>query len=270
MLSRLTVQLSHTDIVAALAPPGTSLLKLTEAGAADVENSWPIFEALWAELTMPNTPEMEPQSPAEQPTSSPGENPSSKDKPAAKPKDERRPRILLSLDGIAAVSRQSSYLAPNMHHVHAFDLKIVDHFMSHLSGAKDLSNGGAILAADSYGTRYPTPTLDLAIRQSEQLANPGQLPDPSDDGPAQELPLYDEVNPFERHDVRVLQTLRKVPVTRLQGFTREEAQTMLEYYARSGMIRARITNAMVAEKWASSGGGIIRELERSSVNTGLL
>ena len=56
---------------------------------------------------------------------------------------------------------------------------------------------------------------------------------------------------------------------KLQGFSREEARTMLEYYAKSGMLRADITDIMVKERWTLAGGGNIGELEKGSVRTGM-
>lgn len=269
ILQNLNMLLDHSATVATPLQPNMTLYRLAETGANEPEQAWPIFQALWAELTIPHDKLPKPAPPAAEPT----EGAKGKAKQPAAPKDQTRPQIMLTLDGIAQVSRQSSYLAPNMHHIHGYDLTLVGQFMSYLSGAASLPNGGAVIAAETMSTRPATPSVDLAIKQSERHGSTRLLGSGSEEGAAKSTDedlLYDTENPFQRHDERVLRALRSVPVLRLQGFTRDEARKVLEYYAQSGMMRARVTDALVNEKWASSGGGLIRELERSSVGLGYL
>jgi small subunit ribosomal protein S29 len=48
----------------------------------------------------------------------------------------------------------------------------------------------------------------------------------------------------------------------LRGISKEETRGLLEFYARSGILRERISEAVVAEKWTLAGGGILGELNR--------
>ena len=52
---------------------------------------------------------------------------------------------------------------------------------------------------------------------------------------------------------------------RLKGLSKEEARELMAYWARSGMLRQKLSNGLVGEKWALSGGGIVGELERATV-----
>lgn len=79
------------------------------------------------------------------------------------------------------------------------------------------------------------------------------------------MPMYDEKSPYERIDERVLSTMRNVDLMKIKGLSRPEARTLLEYYARSGMLRANISDGFVTERWTLAGGGIVGELERASV-----
>lgn len=196
-----------------------SLDRFAMLGAQDPEIAWPVFVALWKELMTPG-----------------------------------RPPVLLTADGIAHISRTSHYLAPDMFNIHAFDLALVDHFVSHLTGARKLHNGGMILGADSASNRPANPTLDLLLRQTDQVGEESA-----------KLPLFDTDKPYDKHDLRVLETLRGVKIMRVPGLTRDEAKAVLEYYAKSGMFKEAVTDRLVSEKWTLSGGGIIGELERSSV-----
>lgn len=196
-----------------------SLDRLARLGAEDPDLAWPIFEALWKEITAP-----------------------------------RRPPILYSLDDVAHVTRLTTYLTPDMYNIHAFDLIVINHFVDCLSGSTRLPNGGLILAADSASNRPLSPALDLAIKQSIATQQAGT-----------NQPLFDSDSPYDSYDPRVLERLRNVPVTKLEGLTPEEAKTLLEYYAKSGLIREPVTQGLVTERLMLSGGGVIGELERSSV-----
>ena len=69
-------------------------------------------------------------------------------------------------------------------------------------------------------------------------------------------------NPYIKHDFRVLPTFSAVPVLRVDGLSRVEARTVLEYYAQSGMLRKSVDEKLVAEAWTLAGGGVVGELER--------
>lgn len=206
-----------------------SLQRLAELGAADKESSWSAFQALWSELMMPN-------------------NQLDKETMQRRP----RPRVLMALDGIANLACLTRYLSPSMHNIHPLDLTLPRHFVDCLSGATPLANGGAVFAADSAANRPATPALDLAVRQSEDVGTG-------------ERPLVDPEDPWKAIDERALVALRNVPVWRVGGLGRDEVKRMLEYYARSGMLRGRVTEGMVTEMWTMSGRGNVKELERASL-----
>ncbi|KAI9827586.1 MAG: 37S ribosomal protein S23 mitochondrial [Phylliscum demangeonii] len=162
----------------------------------------------------------------------------------------RRPPILLAMDGLSHLMRLSYYRSPDFHLIHAHDLLFVDHLMRCLSGAEPLPNGGAVLAATSRSNVITASTFDVALRQAEARVA-GEDP-----------PEYD---PFRPRDDRVAHVMRHVHATKLAGVTRDETRTLLEYYAASGLLRARVDDRQVAEKWSLAGGGVLGEVERAAV-----
>lgn len=215
--------MEHTNLPISV-QSNMSLSRFAELGARDPDVAWPIYQALWKELTSTTA-------------------------------KQARPPVLFTVDGLSHMSRLSEYLAPSMHYIHAHDLALVDHFVSFLSGASTLPNGGLILGIDSNSNRPPSPSLDLAITQSEVRAQTGRT----------DLPMYDEKSPYDRIDERVLSTMRNVDLMKVENLSRLEARTLLEYYARSGMLRANISDGFVTERWTLAGGGVVGELERASV-----
>lgn len=197
-------------------PPNATLVKLAELGAATPEYSWPIFRALWDELTQPN-----------------------------------RPPIIFAIDGLGHIMRDSAYLSTNFKPIHAHDLTIVRHFIDHLSGAAALPNGGIVLAATTGSNNPSSPALDFSIQVAEARAKG-----------MNSLPTW---NPYKSADQRSLDSLKNVEMLRLNGLSKEEARTIMEYYAASGMLRRTVDNNFVSDQWTLSGGGNIGELERGTV-----
>ena len=74
-------------------------------------------------------------------------------------------------------------------------------------------------------------------------------------------------DPFAKYDERVLGVFDKggVQVKRMGGLSKEEARGLMEYWALSGMVRQRVDDGFVGEKWTLSGGGCVGELERAVV-----
>jgi small subunit ribosomal protein S29 len=73
--------------------------------------------------------------------------------------------------------------------------------------------------------------------------------------------------PYRKVDQRVLNLLGESEDTTLQtlqGLSREEVRGLLEYFARSGILKERITEAAVGEKWSLSGGGVVGEIAKLS------
>ena len=215
-----TLQLSQKHTLPVPLQANLSLARLAEMGARDPDIAWPVFVALWRELMAPST--------------------------ATNP----RPPVLYALDGLAHIMRDSHYRAVDFSPIHAHDLTMVQHFVSALSGATDLPNGGAVMAATSASNRPGAPTFELGMRQLEARA--AGVPEPQIPRPS----------PFERQDERVAAALRDVDVMTLQGLSRDEARGLMEYYAASGMLRERVDEERVVERWTLAGGGVVGELER--------
>ena len=157
---------------------------------------------------------------------------------------------------------RTAYMTASFKPIHAHDLALVKVFMDYLSGASLLPNGGLVLAVTSDSNAPPKPSLDLALTQleassaSQSSAQSADLYNPSPAAP----------NPFYAYDKRVMAIFETpkggVDVQRLHGLSKEEAKTLMEYWAKSGILRQDVDERLVAEKWSLSGGGVVGELER--------
>lgn len=106
-----------------------------------------------------------------------------------------------------------------------------------------------MLAATSNSNNPVVPSLNLALAQLE--GNEAVQKDP-----------------FKKYDERVLDVFNKegmVGVQRIGGVGKEEARSLMEYWAKSGVCRQRVDEGFVGEKWSLSGGGVVGELERAVV-----
>lgn len=204
---------------------GATLVTLIES-AREPEQAWGVFTALWHELF------------------------AVKADGAGTP----RPPILFSLDGLAAVMRASDYRSQNFGRVHSHDLAIVRMFVDVLSGRTPLPNGGAAIAATCRSNAARNASMELAI--ARQLAR--QAGD-------EVLPARD---PYGRkYDARVDEAMENVglEVVNVKGITKAEARSLMEYWAASGMLRAKVDERTVSEKWMTGGNGIIAEMERAGL-----
>jgi small subunit ribosomal protein S29 len=204
-----------------------SLSRLCELGARDPDVAWPIFQAFWAELMA-----------------------------------EGMPPVLLSLDGLSNIMRESMYLAPDTSKLHAHDLALVDHFVNYLSGERRLENGGAVLAATSRSHAPNSKSMELVLKQLVEIQR-------GEEG-------ITEKDPFEKsYDDRVEWALGLGPeeavkagpveVLKLKGLSKKEARGLMEYWAKSGVLRKRVDEKEVAEKWALAGNGVVAEIERGAL-----
>jgi small subunit ribosomal protein S29 len=168
------------------------------------------------------------------------------------------PQILLAADGLSHIMRNSKYMSADVQPVHAHDLTIVRHFVDHLSGAKQLPNGGVVIGATSQSNAPTSAALDFCIEAAEAR----QIqPD--------NVPLW---NPYKVVDARVMEALKDLTqankdldVINVGGLSKDEARSIMEYYAESGMLRHQVNDSFVSEKWSLAGMGNIGELERASV-----
>ncbi len=123
----------HPDLAQHL-PVGSPLSQLT-ANAKEADNAWPLFQALWQELTL---------------------------------EGHGRPPILFCLDGLSHIMKVSDYRSPAFERIHSHDLALVKLFNDCLSGAgKMLPNGGVVLGATSRGNAPRSASMDLALAQRE-------------------------------------------------------------------------------------------------------
>ncbi|KAH8884430.1 mitochondrial ribosomal protein [Thozetella sp. PMI_491] len=115
-------------------PVGSPLSQLA-GNAKEADSAWPIFQALWQELTL---------------------------------KGHGRPPILFCLDGLTHIMKMSAYRSPTFELIHSHDLALVKLFNDCLAGKPDmLPNGGVVLGATTRGNAPRSPSMDLALRQRE-------------------------------------------------------------------------------------------------------
>lgn len=117
-----------------------SLDKLAELGSQSPDFAWPIFTALWTELTQPS--------------------------------QERAPRppILFACDNIQRIMRESEYLDASENLIHAYDLSIVANFMACITGVTTLPNGGVVLGAATESNVASSPAFRFAVECAEARA----------------------------------------------------------------------------------------------------
>jgi len=161
------------------------------------------------------------------------------------------PPVLYTLDSLSYIMQDSLYRSAEFEPIHAHDLAIIRHFTDHLSGAAKLPNGGAVMAATSRSHAPVSKSLSLSIKQAEERHAGQQI---------------SKKDPFERkHDERAEKAMNGVEVLRLKGLSKVEARGLMEYWAASGVLRSRVDEGSVAEKWALAGNGIVGEIERGAL-----
>lgn len=249
VLSKMQLKLSHNLPIPIQS--NISLARFAELGASDPELSWPIYTALFRELTA-----------------------------------EDRPPVAYTLDGVAFAMRPSKYLDANVKPIHAHDFTLLKHFLSFLSGSRSLPNGGLVMAVDSQSNRPAVPTLDHALqrpvneaKQAEReahlaayLETDPRAKERHERSAARRNPQLETwraamkgPSPFMVTDDRVAAVMKDVPVVDVKGLSKEECRGIMEYYARSGMFRQRVDSLLVSEKWTLAGQGVIGEIERGCV-----
>ncbi|KAG8165146.1 hypothetical protein KVR01_005421 [Diaporthe batatas] len=204
---------------------GASLNTLIES-ARETEQAWPVFTALWHELTLKGA----------------GDNP--------------RPPLLFALDGLSFTMRVSDYRDTAFEPIHSHDLAIVRMFADLLAGRTALPAGGAVVGATCRSNAARNPSMELAL--ARQLARQRGAPEA-------ELPPRD---PFgKRYDARTDAVMEGtgIQVLDVSAVTRAEARALMEYWAASGMLRARVDEREVTDKWQTGGNGIIGEMERAGL-----
>ncbi|KAK6613796.1 hypothetical protein H4I96_00117 [Botrytis cinerea] len=162
-----------------------------------------------------------------------------------------RPPVLMTLDGLQWIMQNSLYRNAAFELIHAHDLAVVNHFVQYLSGEKSLPNGGAVIAATSRSHAPVSRSTDLAIVQQLNRQSEEEIT---------------ERDPYEKkYDERADKALKMVQVMWLNGLSKREARSLMEYWAQSGVLRQRVDEKTVTEKWALAGNGMVGELERGAL-----
>jgi small subunit ribosomal protein S29 len=223
VLKQLSV--AHTHDIAGHKPE--DLYSLSVIGAQNPTMSWSVWQALWKELTSPS--------------------------------QHKRPPILVALDGIDHWMTLSKYRSAEYNPIHAHQLAPIKHFLQILFNkhrAGQLANGGMVLASTSASNSPSLPTFDLLLKQLEAAERGLKVGD-------EDFPMP---QPYKAVDQRVLGLLPGsdgLSVQRLKGLEKDvEARGLLEYFAKSGVMREAVNDVMVGEKWSLAGGGVIGEMAR--------
>jgi small subunit ribosomal protein S29 len=162
-----------------------------------------------------------------------------------------RPPVLMAVDSLSYIMGLSQYRDPDFNLIHSHDLALVKHFTDYLSGAQTLPNGGAFLAATSKSHAPVSLSVNLTIAQQVERQKGEQIT---------------ERDPYKRkYDERAESALKGAEVLTLKGLSKVEARGLMEYWAASGVLRQRVDERTVAEKWALAGNGIVGEIQRGAL-----
>jgi len=253
-----TMSISRQHNFSKSLPTNTTLHGLAEIGSTDPNRAWPIFTALLSELQQPST------------------------------ETHARPPLLITIDGYPHLTNPSSYLSPTLSKIHPHDLALVSTLLSFFSPQPPLPNGGLALAIDSRSNRPESNALDFCIaahleRQSSSKISARR--DVSSDDAAtfwnnatQPFTVQSKefknsqvslqrafFSPYNNYDERITDALRSVDVRVVGGLSKVETRAIMEYYARSGILRGKVNDMRVGEEWTISGGGIVGQIEESLI-----
>lgn len=122
-----------------------------------------------------------------------------------------------------------------------------------------------MLAAMSGSNSASNPSLDAAIKQYESLHSPTDLY--MEAKPGQLDVTGFRPDPYVKFDQRVMDVFSRdgMQIEHLKGLSKDEAWSLMAYWAKSGWVRQKVDDTFVNEKLALSGGGIIKELERATM-----
>lgn len=231
VLSKLYISRLHPNIK----DPGLSLFEMANIGIQQPDLSWSIFRSLWSELTAT------------------GAATDTKAAKGTKP-FTARPPLLVTVDNLAHWMTETSYRSAEYKPIHAHDFTIAEHFLSlmRMEPKTALPNGGLALYATSASNSLRLPSLELGIKQV--AARQAGINPSSPDYPVLYGKLDDRVVSFfaQAKDTGYLE---------LSGLGKDEAAGLLQYYAKSGLLRDRVDGRLVGEKWSLSSGGVVGELE---------
>ncbi|KAK9771504.1 putative Mitochondrial ribosomal death-associated protein 3-domain-containing protein [Seiridium cardinale] len=162
-----------------------------------------------------------------------------------------RPPIMLNLDGLNHIMRVSDYRSPAFKLIHSHDLALLKLFTEALGGKTKFVNGAAIVGVTTKSNCPKLASVDKALEQA--AAAQANLP----------IPPRDAFN--TKYDERVFDALKGVSVFDVKGVSKAEARSLMEYWAASGVLRMRVDERSVSERWTLAGNGVLGEMERTSL-----
>lgn len=162
-----------------------------------------------------------------------------------------RPPIMINLDGLDHIMRVSDYKSPAFKPIHSHDLALINVFAEALGGKTKFVNGAAITGITTRGNYHKSKSVDKALEQA--AAAQAKRPIPARD------PFY------TKYDERVFASLKGVEVLDIKGISKNEARALMEYWAASGVLRMRVDERSVSERWTLAGNGVLGEMERASL-----
>ncbi|CAI4216139.1 unnamed protein product [Parascedosporium putredinis] len=149
--------------------------------------------------------------------------------------------------------RPPAYRDPAFKPVHAHDLTTIRLFTDALSGRTEFLNGAAIIGSCGGNDNVKLPSLDLALDQLKAAAEGKVVPRP---------------DPYQRgYDERVFDVLKNARLLPVEGVSKDEARSIMEYWAASGALLEAVTEPAVSSKWTLSGHGVLGEMERSTLRS---
>jgi small subunit ribosomal protein S29 len=162
-----------------------------------------------------------------------------------------RPPIMFALDGLSHIMRISDYRTPAFNLIHSHDLGLVKLFADSLGGKTQFPNGAAIIGVTTKANSLKIKSMDKALEQAV-AAQAGV-----------EIPARDPF--YTKYDERVFESLKGVSVFDVKSVSKPEARALMEYWAASGILRMRVDEKSVSERWTLAGNGILGEIERASL-----
>jgi small subunit ribosomal protein S29 len=213
--------------------PNMTLYDFGRIASLNTDLAWPIFRALWHEINLKSSPEIDTFG--------------------------KRPPILLCVDNISHIFGETKYQVLNkegrLSSIHSYDMVLPKLVIDCITGNESFGNGGMALGATSGSDRVTCHPLEVGIKLAEsRKKNPDSL-----------ASLSDVWNPYDRIDRRVLDSMMDLEVLELAGISKDEAREMIEYWAYNGLVRERVGDHWVSDRWTMSGGGLMGELEKAVV-----
>ncbi|RMZ82998.1 hypothetical protein DV737_g1748, partial [Chaetothyriales sp. CBS 132003] len=158
-----------------------------------------------------------------------------------------RPPLLVAIDGLDHWMGPSHYRNSDYDIIHAHQFTL-------------LPNGGLVLAATTASNNPIFPTFSILLQQIAAL----------NDGLQPSSPLFPLPAPYQKLDTRVSSlldttTAANATITRMHGLSKPETRGLLDYFAKSGLLRDAVSDNLVSELWALAGSGNVGDLCKLAV-----